>query len=159
MRASIETTASKENRFTHRSKRYPSFSSRTLATGYSRGSSGSGLAKSRIAEIASRSARVTRDIACPYVTWRIRRPQPRLAPGQTLWFAGSPWQHRRGTTQVVHVPSVTGESIMANNSPEKVFRIGLVNASVFKNVIEPKEGSSGQKRTVRSVNPSYSPGA
>ena len=41
---------------------------------------------------------------------------------------------------------------MANNSPEKVFRIGLVNASVFKNVIEPKEGSSGQKRTVCSVN-------
>ncbi len=41
---------------------------------------------------------------------------------------------------------------MANNSPEKVFRIGLVNASVFKNVIEPKEGSPGQKRTVRSVN-------
>ena len=40
---------------------------------------------------------------------------------------------------------------MANNSPEKVFRIGLVNASVFKNVIEPKEGSPGQKRTVRSV--------
>jgi hypothetical protein len=41
---------------------------------------------------------------------------------------------------------------MANQSPEKVFRIGLVNASVFKNVIEPKEGSQGQKRTVRSVN-------
>ena len=41
---------------------------------------------------------------------------------------------------------------MANNSPENVFRIGLVNASVFKNVIEPKEGSPGQKRTVRSVN-------
>jgi hypothetical protein len=41
---------------------------------------------------------------------------------------------------------------MANNSPEKVFRIGLVNASVFKNVIEPKEEGKGQKRTVRSVN-------
>ena len=41
---------------------------------------------------------------------------------------------------------------MANNSPEKVFRIGLINASVFKNVIEPKEEGKGQKRTVRSVN-------
>ena len=41
---------------------------------------------------------------------------------------------------------------MANQSPEKVFRIGLVNASVFKNVIEPKEEGKGQKRTVRSVN-------
>lgn len=41
---------------------------------------------------------------------------------------------------------------MANNSPEKVFRIGLINASVFKNVIEPKEGSQAQKKTVRSVN-------
>lgn len=40
---------------------------------------------------------------------------------------------------------------MANNSPEKVFRIGLVNASVFKNVIEPKEGQ-GPKKTLRSVN-------
>lgn len=40
---------------------------------------------------------------------------------------------------------------MANNSPEKVFRIGLINASVFKNVIEPKEGQ-GQKKTIRSVN-------
>jgi hypothetical protein len=44
------------------------------------------------------------------------------------------------------------ESAMANQSPEKVFRIGLVNASVFKNVIEPKEEGKGQKRTVRSVN-------
>ena len=41
---------------------------------------------------------------------------------------------------------------MANNSPEKVFRLGLINASVFKNVIEPKEEGKGQKRTVRSVN-------
>lgn len=41
---------------------------------------------------------------------------------------------------------------MANQSPEKVFRIGLINASVFKNVIEPKEEGRGQKRTVRSVN-------
>jgi hypothetical protein len=41
---------------------------------------------------------------------------------------------------------------MANNSPEKVFRIGLINASVFKNVIEPKEEGKGQRRTVRSVN-------
>lgn len=41
---------------------------------------------------------------------------------------------------------------MANQSPEKVFRIGLVNASVFKNVIEPREEGKGQKRTVRSVN-------
>lgn len=41
---------------------------------------------------------------------------------------------------------------MANNSPEKVFRIGLINASVFKNVIEPKEEGKGQKKTVRSVN-------
>ncbi|MBL9084995.1 MAG: hypothetical protein JNK76_24540 [Planctomycetales bacterium] len=40
---------------------------------------------------------------------------------------------------------------MANNAPEKVFRIGLINASVFKNVIEPKE-QGGQKKTVRSVN-------
>lgn len=41
---------------------------------------------------------------------------------------------------------------MANNSPEKVFRIGLINASVFKNTIEPKEEGKGQKKTVRSVN-------
>lgn len=41
---------------------------------------------------------------------------------------------------------------MASNSPEKVFRIGLINASVFKNVIEPKEEGKGQKRTIRSVN-------
>jgi len=41
---------------------------------------------------------------------------------------------------------------MANNSPEKVFRIGLINASVFKNVIEPKEEGKGQKKTIRSVN-------
>jgi len=41
---------------------------------------------------------------------------------------------------------------MANQSPEKVFRIGYINASVFKNVIEPKEEGKGQKRTVRSVN-------
>jgi hypothetical protein len=41
---------------------------------------------------------------------------------------------------------------MANQSPEKVFRIGLINASVFKNVIEPKEEGKGQRRTVRSVN-------
>ena len=41
---------------------------------------------------------------------------------------------------------------MASNSPEKVFRIGLINASVFKNVIEPREEGKGQKRTVRSVN-------
>jgi hypothetical protein len=41
---------------------------------------------------------------------------------------------------------------MANQSPEKVFRIGLVNASVFKNVIEPKEEGKGQKKTIRSVN-------
>lgn len=41
---------------------------------------------------------------------------------------------------------------MSNQSPEKVFRIGLINASVFKNVIEPKEEGKGQKRTVRSVN-------
>lgn len=40
---------------------------------------------------------------------------------------------------------------MANNSPEKVFRIGLINASVFKNTIEPKEGP-GPKKTIRSVN-------
>ncbi|MBL8826270.1 MAG: hypothetical protein JNM18_04740 [Planctomycetaceae bacterium] len=39
---------------------------------------------------------------------------------------------------------------MAANSPEKVFRIGLVNASVFKNTIEPKNGQ-GQPKTVRSV--------
>jgi hypothetical protein len=38
------------------------------------------------------------------------------------------------------------------NSPEKIFRIGLINASVFKNVIEPKEDGKGQKKTVRSVN-------
>jgi hypothetical protein len=42
--------------------------------------------------------------------------------------------------------------VMANNSPEKVFRIGLINASVFKNVIEPKEEGKGQKKTIRSVN-------
>lgn len=41
---------------------------------------------------------------------------------------------------------------MASNSPEKVFRIGLINASVFKNVIEPKEEGKGQRKTVRSVN-------
>jgi hypothetical protein len=41
---------------------------------------------------------------------------------------------------------------MANQSPEKVFRIGLINASVFKNVIEPKEEGKGQRRTMRSVN-------
>lgn len=40
---------------------------------------------------------------------------------------------------------------MANNSPEKVYRIGLISASVFKNVIEPKEGQ-GAKKTLRSVN-------
>jgi hypothetical protein len=40
---------------------------------------------------------------------------------------------------------------MANNSPEKVFRVGLINASVFKNVIEPKDGQGG-KKTIRSVN-------
>lgn len=38
---------------------------------------------------------------------------------------------------------------MANNSPETVFRIGLVNASVLKNVIEPKEGSQAPKKTVQ----------
>lgn len=42
---------------------------------------------------------------------------------------------------------------MANQSPEKTFRIGRVSASVFKNTIEIKDGpSSGQKRVVRSVN-------
>ncbi len=42
---------------------------------------------------------------------------------------------------------------MANQSPEKTFRIGRVSASVFKNMIEAKDGSSvGQKRFVRSVN-------
>lgn len=40
---------------------------------------------------------------------------------------------------------------MANQAPEKVFRIGLCSASVFKNTIEPKDGK-GQKRTVRNVN-------
>ncbi len=39
---------------------------------------------------------------------------------------------------------------MANNSPEKVFRIGANNASVWKNTIEPKDGQ-GPKKTVRSV--------
>ena len=37
---------------------------------------------------------------------------------------------------------------MANNAPEKVFRIGFINASVFKNVIEPKEEGKGQKKTI-----------
>lgn len=40
---------------------------------------------------------------------------------------------------------------MANHSPAKVFRIGLVNASAFMNVIEPK-GGQGQKKALRSVN-------
>lgn len=40
---------------------------------------------------------------------------------------------------------------MTNNSPEKAFRIGLINVSVLKNVIEPWE-HVGQTRTVRSVN-------
>ncbi|MGC3971625.1 MAG: hypothetical protein QM775_31055 [Pirellulales bacterium] len=47
--------------------------------------------------------------------------------------------------------STTGAFVMANNSPEKVFRIGLINASVFANVIEPRE-AGGQKKTIRSVN-------
>ncbi len=42
---------------------------------------------------------------------------------------------------------------MANQSPEKTFRIGRISASVFKNLIEAKDGSTvGQKRFVRSVN-------
>ena len=55
------------------------------------------------------------------------------------------------TTQVVRVPSATGESVMASNSPEKVFRIGLINASVFKNTIEPKEEGKGQGRSAAST--------
>jgi hypothetical protein len=57
---------------------------------------------------------------------------------------------RKPPTRSVRFP-ITGAFAMANNSPEKVFRIGLVNASVFKNVIEPRE-QGGQKRTIRSVN-------
>lgn len=38
-----------------------------------------------------------------------------------------------------------------SQSPEKVFRIGRCSASVFKNLVEPKE-EGGQRRTVRSVN-------
>lgn len=42
---------------------------------------------------------------------------------------------------------------MANQAPEKTFRIGRVSASVFKNTLEIKDGpSAGQKRVVRSVN-------
>ena len=41
---------------------------------------------------------------------------------------------------------------MGNQSPEKVFRIGLINASVFRNTIEPKEEGKGQRKTIRSVN-------
>lgn len=36
----------------------------------------------------------------------------------------------------------------ANQAPEKSFRIGYCQASVFKNTIEPKEGP---KRVVRNV--------
>lgn len=39
---------------------------------------------------------------------------------------------------------------MANQPPEKTFRIGLCSASVFKNTIEPKDGK-GPKRTIRTV--------
>src|SRR5689334_3007824 len=59
----------------------------------------------------------------------------------------SPGNHASGT-----FVSIIRSHVMANQSPEKVFRIGLINASVFKNVIEPKEEGKGQRRTVRSVN-------
>lgn len=39
-----------------------------------------------------------------------------------------------------------------SQSPEKVFRIGRCSASVFKNTIEPKDGETGPKRTMRTVN-------
>lgn len=39
---------------------------------------------------------------------------------------------------------------MANQAPEKTFRIGLCSASVFKNTIESKDGKS-PKRTIRTV--------
>jgi hypothetical protein len=39
-----------------------------------------------------------------------------------------------------------------SQSPEKVFRVGRCSASVFKNMIEPKDGESGQKRPMRTVN-------
>lgn len=38
---------------------------------------------------------------------------------------------------------------MANQSPEKTFRLGLISASVFPNLIENRSG--GGKKTVRSV--------
>jgi hypothetical protein len=41
--------------------------------------------------------------------------------------------------------SVTGASDMSNNSPAKNFRIGLINASVFRNVIEPREAGGAEK--------------
>lgn len=42
---------------------------------------------------------------------------------------------------------------MANQAPEKTFRIGRISAAVFKNTIELKDGpSAGQRRVVRSVN-------
>lgn len=39
---------------------------------------------------------------------------------------------------------------MANQPPEKTFRIGFCSASVFRNTIEPKE-EGGKTRTLRTV--------